>query len=238
MTIFFIKKIWQNETDDSVHSQFIRFSRGKFAGRFVTGISRNGKCKLNTTFELANNLVVFASSLVPKIKASGILLTRENPKDLLQKLGINTPVKKKAAIFETNIDAELTQEQAEAMEKEAYFMLFDCEAEGISLKMKKKKLPRPSKSETGKINDKFCILEADIKHFPKVKEEFAFGIKEDFKKAYIKHTIEVNDVIIPPMEKGEKDFEKLRLNAKKKGKISRIITINGSEKSEEKDFVA
>jgi hypothetical protein len=233
MAIFFIKKIWQNETDESVHSQFIRFSRGKFENKFVTTLSRNGKCKLNSTFELANNLVVFASGIAQKMRVNGILLTRENPDSLIKQIDIKAASKKKAAIFASEIDAELTAEQIKKISDVAYFMLFDCIGDGIELKIKKK-LPKPSKSGSEKVNDKFCVLEADIKHWQKIKEEFAFDI-DDFKKAQVRHTVEINDVILP---QGEKDFEKLRLNAKKKGIITRNIVADGRENSDRKEFVA
>lgn len=233
MAIFFIKKIWQNETDESVHLQFIRFSRGKFENKFVTTLSRNGKCKLSTTFELANNLVSLASTLVSRIKVNGVLLTRENPDSLIRQLGIKATFKKKAAIFATEIDAELTAEQIKRIAEVAYFMLFDCTAEGIELKIKKK-LPPPSKSSSEKVNDKFCVLEADIKNWPKIKDEFAFDM-DDFKKAQVRHTIEINEVVLP---QGEKDFEKVRLNAKKKGTITRDIVADGKEKTDKREFIA
>lgn len=233
MAIFFIKKIWQNEIDESVHSQFIRFSRGKFENKFVTTLSRNGKCKLSTTFELANDIVSLASTLVSRIKVNGVLLTRENPDSLIRQLGIKAVCKKKAAIFSTEIDAELTAEQIKRIAEAAYFMLFDCTAEGIELKIKKK-LPQPAKSASDKVNDKFCVLEADIKYWQKIREEFAFDM-DDFKKAQVRHSVEISDVILP---QGEKDFGKIRLNAKKKGTITRNIVADGKEKTDKREFVA
>jgi hypothetical protein len=233
MAIFLMKKIWQNEVDDPVHSQFVRFSKGKFDNKFVTVISRSDKCKVSTTFELANNLVLLACSITGKVKASGVLLIRENPAELLKSLGIDAKIKKKAAIFSAEIEAELSADAINKIAEKSYFMLFDCEAEGVLLKMKHK-LPQPAKSNSDKVNDKFCVLELDIKHFAKVKEEFAFDIG-DFKKARMVHSIDIKEVIIPA---GEKDFEKMRLNAKKKGRITRKITADGKETSVERDFVA
>ncbi|MFH1249383.1 MAG: hypothetical protein V1660_04490 [archaeon] len=233
MTIFLVKKIWKNEVDDSVHSQFIRFSRGQFANKFVTNLSRNGKCKISTTFELTNNLVLFAFSLAGKMKVSGPLFTKENPAAMLKDLGIDAVIKKKAAIYQSDINAELCEDSVKKLAEKAYFLLFECEAGGISLKIKKKKLPQPAKSDSGKVNDKFCVMELDIKHWAKVKEEFAFDV-EDFKKARMTHSIDVKEVIIPA---DEKDFEKMRLNAKKKGRIVRMIVADGKETKFERDFL-
>lgn len=233
MAVFFIKKMWQNEVDETVHTPFIRFSRGRFENRFVINISKNGKCKLSSSFELVNTLVTFISSLASLVRVTGIILTRENPDELFKQTGIDATFRKKSKVFEANIDAELTREQIEKIAEKAYFMLVDCSAEGIELKTKKK-LPRPPKSGAEKSNDKFCVLEADIKYWPQMREEFAFDL-QDFKKAHISHIIEINDITLP---KGEKDFEKIRLNAKRKGRIIRQITADGKEKISEKDFVA
>jgi hypothetical protein len=40
------------------------------------------------------------------------------------------------------------------------------------------------------------------------------------------------------MPKGEKDFEKLRLMAKRKGKLQRKVTLDGKDIIKEKDFEA
>jgi hypothetical protein len=233
MAIFFIKKIWQNEIDESVHSQFIRFSRGRFENKFVTNISRNGKCKLSSTFEMTNNLVIFVSSLTSKIKASGIVLTKEDPEPIMEQLGIKGTCRKKAAVFEIQMDTELTANQVKGLSDKAYAMLLDCIGDGIQLKMKKKKLPQPPKGPESKVDEKFCVLELDMKYWTKLKEEFAFDI-QDFKKAGIRHAVEIKDIILP---QGEKNFEKIRLNAKKKGRIIRKITADGKETEVEKDIL-
>lgn len=86
-----------------------------------------------------------------------------------------------------------------------------------------------------KIDDKFCQLELNIKFWPQVKKELAFDIQNDFKKSLAVHTYIISEIIMP---KGEKDFEKIRLLAKRKGKITRKITLDKQEIVKEKDFEA
>ncbi len=223
----FIKKIFENKIDDSVHKQFIRFGKGRYPGRAVIKITKQpDKIKIGTSFEMANDLVEFCSSLSNHLKCSGLVLSKEK---------LDLPgEKKKTNLFEYTIDEELTSDQIKNLLEKGYATLLDLEAPGILLKSKKK-LPKPGKAEDAKIDDKFCQLELDVKYWPKVKSEFAFDIQNDFKKALAVHTYTITDIIMP---KNEKDFEKIRILAKRKGKITRKLTIDKQETIREKDFEA
>jgi hypothetical protein len=226
----FIKKILTNRIDDEAHQQFVRFGKGIFVEKAVVNFKKSGtKIKVTTSFELANDLVLFVFELVDKALVSGIVLARQQ----IPSLGAG---KKKSKLFEYEINKEMNSKEINDIAKSAYFMLLDCSAGGIDLKIKKK-LPKPGKRE-GKVNDKFCILEADLKYEPKIREEFLFDLKgeaDSAKKIEIKHSFLINDIILP---QGEKDFEKIRLLAKKKGKIIREISIDGRIIRREMPFTA
>ena len=56
----FIKKIFENKIDDSVHKQFVRFGKGRYPGRAVIKITKQpDKIKIGTSFEMANDLIEF-----------------------------------------------------------------------------------------------------------------------------------------------------------------------------------
>lgn len=234
MAVSFIKKIWLGKIDNAVHFNFIRFSKGIFENRAVINVNKGNAIKLNSTFELTNDMVLFIASLGGKFSVSGLLFARENPEALLNSLGIKSEIKKKKSIFEANIAGEINSEQIKSIADGAYLMLFDMHADGIELKTKKR-LPKPGKSGKEKVDDKFCILEIAAKFFPQLHEEFLFGLPNDFKKARISHTYTITGIILP---KGEKDFEMIRLKAIRKGRISRHIEIGGKIMQEEKDFEA
>ena len=222
----FIKKIFENKIDESVHRQFVRFGKGVYPGRAIIKITKQpDKIKIGTNFELANDVVEFCSQLSSNLKCSGIIISKEK----LELPG----EKKKAGLLEYNINQDLTSDQIKKILEKCYAILLDIESPGISLKSKKK-LPKPGKAGDSKIDDKFCQLELDTKYWPQVKSEFAFDMP-DFKKALTVHTYTISDIILP---KGEKDFEKIRLMAKRKGKITRKITLDKQETIKEKDFEA
>ena len=88
----------------------------------------------------------------------------------------------------------------------------------------KKKLPKPGKSGDAKVDDKFCQLEADLKYWPEIKEMFFWDF--DGKKATVTHDFLIDDLKFP---QGEKDFQKIRILAKRLGKITRKMIVDGHE---------
>jgi hypothetical protein len=96
----------------------------------------------------------------------------------------------------------------------------------------KKKLPKPGKSGDAKIDDKFCVLEADLKYWPQIREAFMLP---ECRKCKISHTFVIEEIILP---KGEQDFAKMRELAKRKGRIIRKMEADGQQNSEEKNFEA
>ena len=215
----FIKEIFNGDSEKS-HNQFVRFGKGKFENRAVLNLQKTSKIKLKGSFEWANDFVEVASELT-NIKFSGIILSKE-------KLGLDNE-KKKSGIFQYEV-LDIDSEKIKEIRDKIYTMLLDGEGEGIILKMKKK-LPKPGKSE-GKIDNKFCQLEADLKYWPEIKDAFMLP---ECKKCKISHTYIIEEIVAP---KDEKDFEKIRILAKRRGKIIRNLEIDKKESKEEKEFSA
>lgn len=233
MVINFIRKIWAGEIDERVHQQFVRFSRGKFENRAVINVKNGEKIRLSSTFELTTELASFLAQLEKTFAVSGILLSRENPENLFKELGIQADVKKKNKVFQAEMNTGLTSEQLKKIIDIAYCVLFNMHSENTELKVKKK-LPKPGKGNE-KIDDKFCVLDLESKFFPQLHEEFLFDLPQDFKKARVSHTFDISNIILP---KGEEDYEQIRLNAIRQGRIVRKTEADGKEKISGKDFKA
>jgi hypothetical protein len=209
----------QGKIGEREHLQFVRFGKGKFDGRAALTLQKVNNIKLRGSFEYANDFVYLAAEL--NAKFSGLIMSKED-------LGLNG--KKKSGLFVYEVSA-LSSEKIKEIKEKVYCMLLDAEGDGMGLKMKKK-LPKPGKSGDLKIDDKFCILEADLKYWTKIKEYFNLP---EVKKLQIRHSFIVDNIILPT---GEKDPVKLRLNAKRKGKIERKIVIDKQEKVETFNFEA
>ena len=230
----FVKKVVNKEIDDSVHSQFVRFGKGEYNGRFLLSLWKSKKIKMKSSFEFANDFVKICSSF-GNCKGSGIVLSKKDISEIMRVNNIQgySETKKGGLYYQNTIDEqELTSQQLQELEKESYFTLLDLEGNEFKLKIKKK-LPKPGKSED-KIDDKFCQLEAGEKYYSQIKQDFFWDTPEA-KKIQIKHSLVINSIIMP---EGEKDFAKIRELSKRKGKITRKIDADGQELVKEFDFEA
>ncbi|MEM4719671.1 MAG: hypothetical protein QXG18_02300 [Candidatus Pacearchaeota archaeon] len=229
----FIKKIFEDRIDESVHRQFIRFGKGTYQGRAVIkAIKQQSKIKIGTSFELANDVVEFVADLGGG-KTSGIILSKEDTSKKFPDLDTS----RKAGMFVSVIEQDCNEFQLKELLKDAYACLLDIESQGILLKTKKR-LPKPGKSGDLKIDDKFCQLELSNQYLKKFHDTFLFDLPLEFKKVRVEHTYIIKDIIIPKELEKEKDFAKIREKAKRKGKVIRKITIDSKELVKEKDFEA
>ncbi len=220
--VCFIKKIFEGRIDEQTHRQFVRFSRGIFGGRAALSLAKKERVKLGGSCEFANDFAEFISE-IGDAKFSGIILSRIEVPDFGK-------AKAKNGVFVYNVE-NIDSHRIREISENAYAMLLDADGEGISLRMKKK-LPKPGKSGELKIDDKFCILEADLKYWQGARD---FFMLPECSKAKISHTYIIEDVIV---DRNEKDFVKMREAAKKKGKIIRKMAVDGNESVSEKDFEA
>jgi len=226
----FIKKIFQDKVDEQVHKQFIRFGKGTYEGRAIVNVRVGNEIKISTSFELTNDLLYFLANLASKFKVSGLLLCKENPTELLKKLGIEAVVEEKTRLFQAKIEQELTAEQLKELAEESYFALLDCFAQGIEFKVKKR-LPTPRKGEV-KMDEKFCQLKLSKDYWQNFHSEFLFDLPPNLKKARIEHSYIIEKLIIP----NTTDLEKARIEAKRQGKIIRKAIVDGKELIKEKEF--
>ena len=221
----FIFKIFHDKIDDSVHNQFIRFGKGDYGRRALLSLWKTGdKTKIKSSFEFANDFVLFVAGL-GEVSFQGDIWSKEPLPGL--------PVGQKKAgkwVYEVeNIGSKKILELA----GKTYYFLLRGDGPGIKLGIKSK-LPKPGKSED-KIDDKFCQLEIDERYYHAAKADFFWDLP-DCKKATVEHRFVITEIILP--KTNEKDFAKLREMAKRKGKIIRLANIDGKQVVSEKNFEA
>ena len=216
---FFIKKIFDGEVDDSCHKYFLRFGKGNYNRRFLISFNKTKRLKIKSSFELANDFVEFVKEN-KDVKFSGKVLTKSAVS------GMRGRKKAGSFVYEVS-DSSLDQFE------DVYFYLLDVNDGDVIMKIKKK-IPKPGKSE-GKIDDKFCALDLDLKYWDKVREVFFWDIPADAKKVVIEHEVVITDIVMPS---DVDDPVKVRELAKRKGKIIRRAVIDGEEKVSEVKFEA
>ena len=83
----FIKKIFDGKSDEKVHVQFRKFSKGDFRDRAIVEIKKSkDNCVIKTSFEFANDLVeTIAGKIQGETHVTGASICTS---DLRDKLGI------------------------------------------------------------------------------------------------------------------------------------------------------
>ena len=231
----FIKNIFDDKVDDSIHRQFVRFGKGNFENKAITEVKIIGKgIKIKTSFEFANEFVRFlANTINGKSHLTGGIITS---KDLKNQLGFEiSHVKQFAGVKTFHIDTEVSKEELiKAMNDfpDALFCLsFSTEYGSLKTKVKSPKSAKPGKGNADDVKADYCVFTAkDIK----LKEEFAFDVQTDFKKFKAMHDFLINDIIVP--KEYENDFTMVRVHAKRKGKIIRHLDIDGKKEIKEHEL--
>jgi len=219
----FIKEVFHGKSSEVGHRQFIRFGKGEYGRRALLGLWKTKNIKIKSSFEYANDFVLFVANL-GDVSFNGDIWSKE-PLE-----GLNGQKKAGKWVYDVN---NFTSIQVKNLAGKVYYFLLNAEQEGIKLKIKGK-LPKPGKNEE-KIDDKFCQMEIDEKYQKQAKDDFFWDLPEG-KKIVVEHKFIINEIVLPKTT--EKDFAKLREMAKRKGKIIRTANVDGKEIKFERDFEA
>lgn len=231
----FIKKIFdKKESDEFMHLQFQRFSKGIFKNRALIKASctASNKYKIQTTFEFANEIVRFCAEDLgdEKTNIRGIVVST---RDLTGELEFKTK-KQYMGVKQYGIDGYMSgKEIIELLNKyPAAFFAFSFKSKNMEIKIKAKPpKSKPSTKGDGDIKADFCTITTNNKE---IARNFIFE-SDNFKKVEIIHTFIIEDIILP---KTEEDIAKIRELAKRKGKIIRNSNIDGIQKESQIEFLA
>ena len=232
----FIKKIFEEKIDEKVHAQFTRFATGKFENRALLEINVQAKkVKIKSSAEFTNELVAFlANSIEDKTQVKGIIFST---RDLFEESDIEFEnIKNAMGVKKHFVNQELSKEQIlELCNKFPYASInlsFETNYGKLKVKEKVAKAGKEGKKGEAPKADHCTFMTED----KSIIDDYAFDIKEPFKKAKINHTYEISDIEIP--KEYENDFAKARLMAIRKGKIIRKLNIDEKEVIKEKEFEA
>jgi hypothetical protein len=238
----FLKKIFEGKkADELVHSQFMKFSRGEFTDKAMIRLKSSAdKFVMDTTAEYARELVM----------------------NLAERLGNNKTLVTGALVSALDLEGFKYKEKKMAMGVRKYMIEMEmsgkeilelCTAQkkafiAFSFKVGDSELivqPKSPKSAKGASSPKKDDAEAKI-NFCKLKtsdwsliQPFIFDSEaKGTKKVEIKHNFSIQDIIISPELKKEKDFAKIREMAERKGKIIRKLDVDGKKLEKQAEFVA
>ena len=227
----FIKKIFDGKEEESIHSQFQKFSKGEFRNRGLIEAKKmsRGKYSIKTSAEFANELVRIVAEKLgdEKTRITGAVVSTQ---DLTGELEFKNK-KQFQGVKRYLIDDEMSGEEIigllDKFPKNFFALSFEVGRTKLKIKPKAPKSGKAGKG--GKPKADFCALKTDNAEIAK---SFVFE-KQDFQKAEINHTFIIDEIIFP---ENEKDYEKIREMAKRRGKIIREAVIDEVEMRKEIEF--
>ncbi|MAG39916.1 hypothetical protein CMI41_03040 [Candidatus Pacearchaeota archaeon] len=232
-----MKKIFEGISDEEIHNDFMKFSRGEFKNKYLVEAKKQAsKTAIKTSAEFTNSIEkVCLKNLKGPTQLRGVIVSTM---DLSEELGL--PIIKKSnfqGVRKLQIDTEVEpQKILDLMEKyPKVFFALSFKTDEIELKVKPK---APKSGKPGKNNEEgpkvdFCTLKTNNSE---IINEILFDVS-DFKELKINHTINITDIVYPDnME--ELSPKEVRKQAKRKGVVVRNAVVDGANKVSEKEFVA
>jgi len=231
-----IKKIFEGKCDEEVHSDFLKFGKGRFEGKYlVEGKKQKDLWSIKTSAEFANTLV---RRCLEKVKGSvnitgAIITTLDLTKDIdfeyerIKKFtGINQ------VLLNGNVEANKIINLMNKYPRVFFALSFKTNDSELKIKAKAPKSGKPGASGDKVPKADFCSLKTS--DFSIVKELF-FDVSSEWKEAKSNHVLVVEDIIYP---KDEKDPKLVREKSKRKGTIIRNLTIDENPRKTEAKFEA
>lgn len=222
----FIKKISEGNFDDKVHLQFQKFSKGIFSNRAIVDAScSKDKFRIATSPEYSNELVQLVAEKLKdgeSVNVSGLVVsTRDldsqlNYKKKSQFMGV------KKYLIENKLSKQEILELCEKFPLAFIGLSFSVGETELKIKQKAPKSPKPSKEGDEKPKADFCVVKTTNKEIAK---NIIFDFN-NFKKISISHDFIIDDLKIPM---DEKDPVKMREKTIRKGKVRRIVEIDGNK---------
>lgn len=245
----FITRMIQNNVNEFVHLIFNRYGRGTFPGPVLKLVFRRNKITINSSFLYESFTGAFTAYFLPvdeKFKVTGSIISHQDLTSQLSKIIPSISMKKSKNLYKATLQMETSAENI----KNLYSLFGEKCYLLISIKPLKGTIPKlQTKKSIPKLTDQIIELKldfckADLQSNEEILEVFVkealpdFKDKIDipFKNLNLKNEFVIKDIILPESWKSMPSKE-VRFKAKRKGKIVRILTINGKTLKTEHEFL-
>ena len=228
-----INKIFFDETDEEVHEEFVKFSRGVFDNRYLLeGKKQKDKWSIKTSSEFVNYFVkIGLEKIEGNVNISGVIVsTGELKRD------IDFPIERiknfqgiKQIIINTEVDKNKILALMDKYPKAFFALSFKTGDYELKTKAKAPKNGKPGKKDEDGPKVNFCSLKTlDVQLIRDLFFDFP-----DFNVIKIRHEINIKEIEIPL---GVKDPKEMREKAIRKGVLKRFVEVDGKKEIKEKEF--
>jgi len=233
----FIKKIADKNFDDSVHHQFQKFSKGEFRNRAVIDVKKSSKkYTIATSAEFAKGLVRTVAEILGegKTNITGAIVSTTDLKGEIEFKEIKQFQGVKRYLMDTEMSGTEIISLLDKLPKAFFALSFEVGDTKLKIKPKAPKSGKPGSKGEEKPKADFCKISTTDKDLV---DDFLFDVGE-FKKVSINHTFLIDEIVISDELKKTNDFAKMREEAKRKGRVVRLVNVDGKESRSELDFEA
>ncbi|TFG21593.1 MAG: hypothetical protein EU529_13095 [Promethearchaeota archaeon] len=245
----FLRKLIESpELDDpakkhkNIHRHFARYSKGIFIGPAIKITKTNTKITLKGSFEYEDLIQEIITTTISdkEFEINGVLITGSDITEYISNLGLDWNLKKstgKTINYKAEINDKIHKNNLiDIIEKlrETSYLLLSFNLNPTCKVSTKKRIPQPSKKkvEEDDINKRiqFCTgvinnSERNIKLIlDLVLKDFKSDLPEKWKTITITNNYNITNVIIP---KNIQNSRLLRIMALRKGKMTRILDVDG-----------
>lgn len=245
----FITRIIQGDVDEFVHLKFSRYGRGTFPGPAIQLDIRKNKLVMSASFLYEDFAGAFLAHFLPSgkhFKVGGNIFAYQDLSPELSNIVPSISMKKDKNFYKATLQTELSSEKI----KELYSLLGERCYILISIKPHQGMFPKLQiKKSIPKLTDQIIELKTDfckvtlqsdeevLKVFiEEALPDFQEKTKFPFKSLSLKNQIVITDIILPEDWRSMSSRE-VRLKSKRKGKIVRVLTINGETLKSEHNFL-
>ena len=224
--------------DDAIHSAMTRYGRGTFEGPGADASVKGKKLTASGSYLYVPILgQTLASISDDEIAVRGLIVTKTDITEVLEDHGLDVLDIKKRGGYKFRVEGNLSPPGL----YELYDDLWDV---GVLLKAKAPKMslsPGSTVPKPKKFSDPtFCKLSipATGENRAALAESLVPGFEAgDFEDLAVRHTIRVDELVIPPDMSGASPSA-IRTAARRRGILSRELTVDGEETSSEFEFLA
>lgn len=216
----YLRQVVSGGVDEWVHDRFIRYGKGAFDGPVISAEKKGKAVKVSASWEYATSLLGLFSSLEGGIQVKGMVFAKRNLSGELKDF-LKISKEKKGKLYSAEVSGEI---EAEAL-KGLLLMIPDASilldaTHGKSRLKCKKKLPKPGSGQ----DDSFASAQLEERLFPLLREEFFFDVEGEFGKIRVSHKYRIDELVPPD---GVSDSARIRLEAKRKGTLTRTVEVDG-----------
>jgi len=230
-----IKKIFEGNFDEEVHSAFLKFGKGEFKDKFlVEAKKQKDKFVIKTSHEYANFFVrACLENVQGKIFVRGVIISTFDLRDEIdfeiKKISNFQGVRK--TLIETEIDAEQILSLIEKYPRCFFGLSFKTQKNELKIKPKAPKSGKPSSRSKDKPQADFCSLKTNDKE---IVNEILFDV-QNFKEVSVSHIIKIDNIVYPKNIQNMKP-EEIREKSKRQGELIRKVVVDGQEDIKREGF--